>query len=264
VNPLSSFYAFIYRNIRNRCLNKFWKPFLKDRDISIVLTEYPIIEKKATDASLISRMAGLVKNFKIAEKVSDGYLVSKGNAKALSNVTMYLSKYVAKTKKILVDGNNYPYHYKDLVILGSPINNDYAHRIFSALKERYYEIPFEIKRDEETGVKIVYNKEKNLKPTINNEGTGHDYAVIINAEYEDDRNVVILAGAYMYGIEAASNAVTNEKFLKQIINAKKEIDINNCIFLVKTEVVKHFPKEPTLEKISDNNYYIFPLRKKLK
>lgn len=254
VNTLCSFLVSIYKRP-----NKFWKPLLKDKDISIVLTEYPII----TDPSLLSKMAELIKNSKIAKKVSDGYLVSKGNAKALSYVMKYLSKYVAKTKEILVEGNNYIHHKEDLVILGSPVNNDYAHRRYSHLMETY-DMPFEINGSEERGdIEFVYRKNRTVfKPRIDSNGNGDDYAIIVNTEYENGKNVVILAGAYMYGTEAASKAVTNEKFLKKIINTKNKIDINNCIFLIKTEVMNHSPREPILVEFNDNNYYIFPLKKR--
>jgi hypothetical protein len=262
-NPLCSFLVSIYKRP-----NKFWKLLLKDKDISIVLTEYPIITKKTPDASWVSilkKLPELIKNYKIVKKVTDGSLVSKGNAKALSNVMKYLSKYVTNTREIFVEGDNYSHNYEDLVILGSPVNNDYARRIFSGLIERY-DIPFEIKDTEDTEeIEFVYKRGGTVtifKPKIDDKGNGHDYAIIVNAEYEISKNVVILAGAYMYGTEAASNMVTNEKLLKTIINAKKGIDINNCIFLIKTQIVKHVPKEPILVEISDNNYYIFSLRRR--
>jgi hypothetical protein len=254
MNPILSCFVSICKNIRNKRPNKFWKSLLKDKDISIVFTEYQIIQ-----AGLISRLAtmlpvSITKNLKIVNNVSDGYLVSRGNAKALSNVAMYLSKYVKKG--IFVDGDNYIQHKEDLVILGSPVTNKYARRIYRDLTERY-DIPFEIIDDEERGIKFVYKmNEDEFKPEINSDGDGQDYAIIVNAEYQNGRNVVILAGAYMYGTEAASNAVTNKEILKTI-NEKKEIDINNCIFLIKTIVVQHTPKDPTLV-----DHYIFTLNKK--
>jgi len=275
---LSAFIVLICKKIRYRRLNKFWKPF-KGKDISIVLSEYEIIgntedfeiAKKLFENSLISKKTSssiepllkYIKTSKIAEKVANGVLISKGTAKALSNLMKYLPEYVTKTEKIFVDGDKSKCtHHDDLIIVGSPMSNEYARRIFSSL-ERLYDMPFDINYNDTIGeIKFVYKKDGTVfKPEIDKSNGGRDYAIIINAKYKtalnnEDRNVVILAGGYMYGVDAASKVITNRNIFKTISKYVKEI--NNCTFLIKAEIINGNLKEPEL-KINDK-YYIFPLK----
>jgi hypothetical protein len=271
--------VFIWSEIKYSPLNKFWRP-LKGKYISIVLSEYEMmgnienieVMKKIFEDSLFHKeISGLIepllkyiKISNIAGKAANGFLVSKGNAKALSNLMKYLPKYVTNTEKILVDGDKSRYEYhKDFVIIGSPMTNNYAKTIFSTLNTRYH-MPFEIRYSEDTGeIMFIYNKEgTEFKPTINtHNASGCDYAMIINAKYQEalgnreNRNVILLAGTYMYGTEAASRVVTNIKVFKTIGQYVKEM--SNCVFLIKVEIINGVLQEPQLR--INNRYYIFPL-----
>lgn len=282
VSLLGKLAVFIWNEISYRHLNKFWRP-LKRKKISIVLSEYEMmgnidnidLVKKAIDGSMfyeemssfIERLLKYIKISKIAEKVANGVLVSKGTAMTLSNLLKYLPKYVTKTENILVDGDKSGCaHQENLVIVGSPMANNYAKTIFSSLGERY-DIPFEIRYCEDTGeIKFIYKEDgTEFKPIINiDTGSSCDYALIINAEYQEaldtreNRNVVILAGAYMYGTEAASRVVTTKEVFKTIGRCVKKM--NNCIFLIKVDIINGVLQGPQLK--INNRYYIFPLNAK--
>jgi len=281
VNVLGWLFICVWNEFKYRHLNKFWRP-LREKYISIVLSEYEMVgsienfelAKNAIDNSLfseeVSNLIGCllksVQTNKIAEKVANGVLVSKGNAKALSHLMTYLPKHVTKPEKIIADGDKSGRtHYEDLVLVGSPMTNNYSQQIFSFLEERY-NIPFEIDYNETTGeIRFIYKKDNTFfEPEINtNNGCGRDYAIIINADYKitpdnKNRHVIILAGTYMYGTEAASKVITNKKVFKTITRNVKEI--NNCIFLIEVNIIDGVLQEPQLK--INNRYYIFPLEEK--
>lgn len=232
--PIIAFGNLIIRRYRNRYTRRFWKPFI-NHQISILMTEY---EWEGNDTEA-----------KTAQSAAGGYLVSRGNALAMSNLVDFLPDQITKRSNVSVSGDkSSANHDCNLIIIGSPANNKVSEMIFSALEERF-EIPYEILHNTSTGVVSIKSKIDGTEyiPSTLQSGNEIDYALIIRAKYRSfpDRFVVMLAGAHMYGAYAASKAVTNREIINLVARVTKRNE--NVAFLVKTNVVNNNPSDPELE-----------------
>lgn len=238
----------ITRLVKTRTVRNFWRPMLRKK-ISIVLTEYP---STGTDI-----------NAKTAQKASSGFLISMGNAMALSNILNYLTSNVTKREELNISGDKSgDNEHGDAVIIGSPANNYFAKNIFSNLQERF-DIPFDVEYNMDTGEIGFFSQTNNtyFNPIIK-DGNGVDYAMVIRAEYKDipKRYAVMLAGAYMFGVQAAAVAVTSKEVLQKVNEVISNSE--NYVFMIKTNVINYHPSEPELEIY--NQLHIYPLIRKNK
>ena len=119
--------AVAYRRHRQRKFRAFWSQF-RDAPLSIVMTEYP-----SSGSELVARTA---------KQAAGGYLVSKGNAIAMAALKECCRRHVCGGKDVAVVGDKSGNVTTDnMVVVGSPANNNYARAMLESVSERY-EFPF--------------------------------------------------------------------------------------------------------------------------
>jgi len=231
--PLIAGICWSYGRYKTRKSRAFWKPLLKQK-LSVVLTEYDTFGDDLSS--------------KTAKTAGGGFLISRGNAMALSTLLEYIPIEVSKRSNISVIGDKSGNQNSDhLIIIGSWANNLFAKSIFENLIEKY-DIPYDVIWDENTGaIGFKSLADDRVFMPIVKEGQGSDYAVIIRAKYRShpDRYVVMLAGAHMYGAQAAAMAVTNHEMLKHV--KKTSHGSSDLLFLIRTSVINNSPCDPELE-----------------
>ena len=233
---------------KTRRSRKFWKPFEKEV-INIYLTEY--------------RTGGNDLDNKTAQRASDGYLVSKGNAQGMSNIVNGLTEYITNRSNIKVYGDKSGMMFEEnLIVLGSTANNKMTQHITKRLNERY-NIPFEIDFNTESGEIDISLKNSNVKfdTLIDEDGFGVDYAIIIKAPYRTSpkKYALILSGAYMYGTQAATHAIFNEEIINKVVARSK--GSGACAFLIRTSVANFEPSAPEIE--FEKSTYIYHLKERI-
>lgn len=216
---------------RARRLTAFWSPFLQSR-LAVVMTEYPAIGSELTART--------------AKRASGGYLVSRGNALAMARIKQYLqgASSAASDQVVVVGDKSSAAEAMDLVVIGSPANNQYARAVFDDL-EAEYDLPFSVVLDAVSAEIKFRHEAGELIPRIDR-GNGTDYALVIRAKLRKaipTRHVLVLAGAYMYGAEAAAEAVTERQLIDQV-HAQSSGDV---MFLIRTQVVNYQPQRAVLD-----------------
>lgn len=240
--PLIAFFFWLQQYFRNRKVRRFWKPFL-EKHISIVMAEYPA--------------AGNDLSAKIARKAAGGYLVSKGNALAMSRLYDFLSHYITKGSSVTVCGDKSGVQGDGcLIIIGSPANNLFSQTVFRSLEDRFH-VPYTILYDQQTGEIWFESKDgkKTFHPRVE-EGRGVDYALVARAKYRSfpDCHVILLAGAHMFGAKAAADAITNRSIINHVEKVTRNAE--NVLFLLKTNVINNHSGEPELEFESETHICI--------
>src|ERR1051325_1142573 len=171
--PLISSFIYLYKRFRTRHLRKFWKPFIGQR-LAIILNEYLV--------NVDNQFEGTVQ-----EAVGvGGFLISRGNALALSNLLNFIPDNITKGHNLIVGGDKSGIpNFENLIILGSPVNHLYAQNVFSSLAERFT-IPYEVVFNSSTETITIKSKDgiREYLPKIIG-GNGVDYALIIRARYRN-------------------------------------------------------------------------------
>lgn len=223
---------YFWRKYKDRNLYKFWSSFF-GKSLTIVITEYPA---KGTDRlSSIAKIAG------------NGWLISKGMALALSYLMNFFeNSNRAKKDSLMICGDRTGNSTADnLIILGSPANNPYSRSMYQHL-DKNFDLPYKMIWDDKgVNIGILISEMEQLLPK-EEDGQGHDYALVIKAKYQDTPSkwVIIVAGCYMWGTEAASKAITNREIINDI--AKNSDFHDNVTFIVKTRIVNDSSAGPEL------------------
>jgi hypothetical protein len=204
----------------------------------------------------------------VAKKAGGGYLVSMGNALAMKNVYQFLSHGVTDQRQLDVVGDKSGHPTENhMVILGSSANNHFAQEMFNELY-RYFDFPYVVDYNQATG-EIAFRSHEDpdlrIEPDIrehNGNFSGTDYAIVIKMKDGrlPSRYVVILAGAYMWGTEAASLAVKSRQILAEV--ARQSGDASDVAFLLRTNIVNSLATGPRLLEKTDRSYYISALRRR--
>jgi hypothetical protein len=243
--PVIFFLASFIQRLQNHQVKNFWRPFYRQK-IKVVLTEHAVPGQDVSDPFSVA-----------ARKAGGGYLVSRGSALAMAALLQFLSVVVTKRHDIDVIGDKSSRQSSGddghILVLGSPATNIYTQSIFRSLGQRF-DFPYIVTHDERTGTIEFEAGDGSFKltPSIDSEGNGTDYAMVIRAEYGDTppRYAIIIAGAYMYGNEAAARAVLNPSILREVERQTK--NASNVTFLLKTEVIQGYPGRPLL-RCDDND-----------
>src|SRR5258708_7589873 len=204
--PVIALFLWVSQYCRSYPVRRFWKPFL-GKKITIVVTEYKVEGEKDDIYAKTSKIA------------TDGYLISKGNALTISNLTDFLANHIVKRAFVTVCGDKSATQSNDyLIVSGAPAINNFSQRIFSNLEDRFH-IPYSISHSQQTGEISFQSKDgtKTFRPEVEN-GQGVDYAIVIRAQYKSfpDSYVILLVGAHMYGAQAASSAITNRAIISHL------------------------------------------------
>ncbi|MDJ0582822.1 hypothetical protein [Crocosphaera sp.] len=230
---------------RKKPVGRFWQKFAEKEKVTIILSEYessPTTELGSTEAirTAINR-----------------HSVSMGNAKAMASLLSFFSKDRRFNFTPNVQGSESreasPYFTgSNLILLGSEISNQVAREKIEDLRREGAIIPYEVRENQETNIieiRHITNPEEIYVPQIDKDGSGTDYALIIKTKNPSDfesRELIILAGANMYGVEAAARIITKPNQLEEI---NRQISNNNCQniwILIKTEVKFFSPNRATI------------------
>jgi hypothetical protein len=232
--------------IKHYHLRRFWRPFI-GRPVTIVVTEYPAAG--SDQLSRIARIAGA------------GWLITKGMAYALACLLEFGSAVVTKRKGIIVCGDRTGAQTTDnLIVLGSPANNLFSRSMYKRICETF-EIPFEVVLNEtDSAIQIRTSLGQTFSPSLNQNGVGEDYALIVKSNYQPvpEKSVLIIAGCYMWGTEAGARAVTDSGILVEV--TKECRGEANIAFIVKTRIMNNIALGPELS--IDGSTYISVLQKK--
>src|SRR5205823_2523395 len=132
---------------------------------------------------------------KIANKAAGGYLVSKGNAMAMSRLCDFLAHYITKGSSITVCGDKSGVQSDGCsIIIGSPANNLFSQSVFRSLEDRFH-VPYNVLYDQQTGEIWFESKDgKNIFHPGVEKGRGVDYAIVVRAKYKSfpDGHVILL------------------------------------------------------------------------
>lgn len=210
----------------NESLRLFWRPFI-ERPASLIFTEYD------SDSSTHEE--------RIAEKAG-GRLMTKGSSLALHAVLDLYGKIspTGEPTKVVGDKSGVA-QTESRVILGSPGCNGHARKVFEAAAE-LFELPWTVR---EGSLDIVSGEISNLTPSVIN-GEGTDYAVVLRVKYETrpERWALAIGGCFMYGTQAAAEALTQADFVSYLLERVNGAD--NFTFILKVPVLNHSPTAPTL------------------
>lgn len=233
----------VYFYFKTRNVRRFWKPFIKEK-ITIIITEYPI--------------SGSDRLSNIAKTAGAGWLISKGMAFSLAHLLDFCEGKITKRKDIAVCGDRTGVlETADMIILGSPANNPYSKSMYDHLS-KMYSIPYKIVWEEDgTPIEITTSSGERFSPSIEN-GMGSDYALIIKADYQlvPQKSLLIIAGCYMWGTKAASEAITDPKILNEV--AKESRNSTNVAFVIKTRIVNDNSIGPEID--IENKRFIHSLK----
>jgi len=238
----------IYEYIKTRNVRRFWMPFIKNK-LSIIITEYEYPKQENNISSNIAVTAGA------------GYQISKGMALALAHLLDFCESRVTKRKEIGVIGDKSgKLETSNMIILGSPANNPHSKSNYEHLS-KMYNIPYQIIWGADgTPIEILTASGEKFSPNPNKD-IGHDYALIIKADYQKipRKSVLIIAGCYMWGTKAAAEAVTDPKILNVVANQTKNSP--NVAFIIKTRIINDSPLGPEIE--TENQQYIHDLQRNI-
>jgi hypothetical protein len=215
---------YTYRRVRT-----FWRWFIGQR-IVVIMTEY---DYRGDDADT-----------QFAQRAGGRYLVSRGTALALSNLLQFLSTDVTKGDYVSVIGDKSGgVRNKHEVVIGSPANNAVARQYFAAI-EGLWDVPWKVASDPSSGDIFFTSTKDNLvlRPQID-QGVGTDYAMVVRCQLRTpvDRYLIMIAGAYMQGTQAAAYAVANRQVIDYV--AKQCKGASNLMFMMSVDVVANQPDE---------------------
>lgn len=234
-----------YRFLKTRNVRRFWKPFISNK-LTIIITEYPISGE--------DRLAN------IAKTAGSGWLISKGMALSLAHLLDFCESRITKRNEIIVCGDRTgKLETPNMIILGSPANNPYSKSMYEHLS-KVYDIPYKIVWEEDgTPIEICTASGEKFSPLLV-DGLGHDYAIVIKANYQSipQKSLLIIAGCYMWGTKAGAEAVTEPRILNEV--ASETGNSSNVAFIVKTRVVNDSPIGPEIE--IENRRYVHALKAK--
>jgi hypothetical protein len=210
-------------------VRRFWKRFVGYEKVRIYVNE--------------RRIEGTGHAANTGRKVGDGYYLTKGMAAAAWTIERFAVEHLVKRGKGKVDiegsvtgpGLN----VACIVSLGSCDNTQTDHLL--TMVRNSFASDFVV-----TPERLEMNNQK-LMPEIDDDGTGHDYALVVRASLdgaEPVREVLIIAGLHMYGTEGAAMALTNESSLRSI---SATIPFDNCAFVLRVDVTRHEPSVGRLE-----------------
>jgi hypothetical protein len=234
-----------WNRIKFRKVRNFWRWFI-GKQIDIVVTEYDAESTLAAPEAQIALLAG------------GRFLVSRSMARASSTLEQFLTTKVTKREDVYVigDKSNGAGHYQHTVIIGSPANNNIARSVFESLSGQFA-FPWHAVLDSSSGHIYFQHKDGGtLQPQVLN-GQGTDYAMIVRAKmnFAPYSYIIILAGAYMYGSEAAAKAVINVDVIRSV--AKYCGNAENVMFLLKLGVNADRPLNA--EIFFDDEFHVYPL-----
>ena len=214
-----------YYNSRNE--RWFWGRF-KDRNLHIIFREYKINSSSHEE--------------EVAKSVGDGFQVSKGMAISMGALVSYCGENVTKPSNITATGDQtttFELNKESPICLGSK-NNLITKRVLNEV-ERYFVFPFDTSWDKSN--KVIFIKyltltNREYRPNIDN-GSGEDYALVVNAQLPNGP-VLIVAGAHMWGTQAAVAAITDRIWLKAI--RKKFSSSKDFAFILRVRVENDKPE----------------------
>lgn len=232
----------------NKPCGRFWQKFAEKQNVTIILSEYesnPTTELGSTEA---------------IRKAINKHSVSMGNAKAMANLLIFFSKgdrfnldpNVQGSETGELTGNNTKTK-SNVILLGSQLSNKISKEKIQHLKEKKIIIPYEVRENTEKNIIEMYHimdEKTTYRSTVDEKGNGTDYALIIKTQNpngsDQGRELIILAGSYMYGVEAAAQMITEPDDLEDINKKMDKYNSDNIWLLIETKVRSFSPTKPDI------------------
>jgi len=199
-----------------RPLLALWRPFLVGQTI-VVFSEIPYPDE---DLKQVMEVGGLI--------------ASKNESIALGELSQFLSSIGSSDIKFHSSGSKLDLTQTNLILLGGPINNPVSKKVFEKINSPLQFLDHKIIDSEE---QITFS------PT---EGK-NDFGLVIIGEnpYSQSRQMMILAGSYATGTQAAVRAIITPSLIIKIV--KNYVKKNRkSVFVVKTEIVEGQIQMPTI------------------
>ncbi len=230
----------------NKPVRRFWQKFAEKDKVTIILSEY----ESSPTTELGSKEA--------IRTAINRHSVSMGNAKAMATLFSFFLKDSRFNFTPNVQGSESReasecFTGSNLILLGSEISNQVTREKIEDLRRKSAIIPYEVRENQATNmieIRHITNPEAIYVPQIDEDGSGTDYALIIKtknpSDFDRGKELIILAGANMYGVEAAARIITEADQLREINETISRNETENIWIIIKTEVKFFSPHRATI------------------
>ena len=244
---------------KRRSLRLFWKGY--DGKIAIMATEYRVSDPDSPAPGENPSEIDFESYQDVAARATSRLFMSTGMARSVSLLWSHFEKQWRASVQVISDKVDVvPSDCRNLIVLGNPTNNDYLQH-FLPLFSLEYPLLSEFRwRLSANGIVLSLPDRTRLIPSIDDEQSGIDYALVARFPLPsaERARIVIIAGSNMWGTQGASEFLLSQNALKALPDPAR---MPNCAvaFVLQIRAYRGHSDAVTLYKDSDGTPMLFNL-----
>lgn len=236
--------GWVANRFRSRGLRRFWRGY--DGEFVIMITEYELgAGVQAADIS----------NAKVASTATSGALVSYGMAMGLAQLVAYFERTRHHKLWVVGDKSKHRLLNKSLIVLGSPANNQHLETLIESYAARGYPKLKEFQwTATNAGVELTLPTGTRLQPTIDDNESGTDYALVVYLKLDDGAQLTMIAGCNMWATRVAAEYLTDRDWIKKLPR-KVQKRRDSGAFVLRAEITQGEAARVQLEPIDGEQFF---------